>query len=65
MTFMELGYKCLLIMLTHEEEIKLKLFECIAANTQNLCDKGKYMDPDCVANAVKRVYQNLFSLNED
>lgn len=43
-----------------EEEIKLRLFECIATNSNKLCNKGKYMDTDCVAHNVNEVYNILF-----
>ena len=47
-------------MLTHEEEIKLRLFESIAANSEKLHDKGYYMSPTNVAANVNTVYNKLF-----
>lgn len=47
-------------MLTSEEEVKLKLFESIAANSENLCDTSKYMSPESVADKVNLVYDILF-----
>lgn len=47
-------------MLASEEEIKLRLFESIAANSKNLCDSGRYMSPECVAGNVNLVYDILF-----
>lgn len=46
--------------LTSEEEIKLRLFESIAANSKNLCDSSRYMSPECVAGQVNSVYYELF-----
>lgn len=48
-----------------EEEIKLRLFESICANSRNLCDSGKYMDSYCIANNVKHVYNILFNQNKE
>lgn len=48
-------------MLTSEEEIKIRLFECIAANSSDLCETGKFMRPERVAEYVQHVYDMLFS----
>lgn len=47
-------------MLTHEEEIKLRLFKSIAAHSKDLCDTGKYRDPENVVVCVNNVYNQLF-----
>jgi len=47
-------------MLTSEEEIKLRLFESIAAHSKELCDMGEYRNPDNVAACVNSVYNKLF-----
>lgn len=51
-------------MLTSEEEIKVRLFESIAANSKNLCDSSRYMTPECVAENVNLVYSKLFKKEE-
>ena len=48
-----------------EEEIKLRLFESIAANSKELCDSGKYMPPLCIANYVNDVYNVLFKQSKE
>ena len=52
-------------MLTHEEEIKLRLFESIAANAEKLHDRGYYMSPSNVAENVNNVYNKLFTKPEE
>lgn len=47
-------------MLTNEEEIKLRLFESIAAHSKELCDTGEYRNPENVAVCVNNVYNQLF-----
>ena len=47
-------------MLTHEEEIKLRLFESIAATSEKLHDNGYYMSPTNVADSVNIIYNKLF-----
>ena len=47
-----------------ENEIKLRLFESIASNSQNLCDTTHYMTPQSVANNVNGVYNILFNKNK-
>lgn len=47
------------------EEIKVRLFEAIAANSQNLCDKEQYMTPTYIANNVNIVYDILFNQNKE
>ena len=47
-------------MLTHEEEIKVRLFKSIADNTDKLCATDKYFSPENVAVYVNRVYAELF-----
>ena len=46
-----------------EEEIKLRLFESIAGNSQNLCSSTRYMSPQNVAHNVNDVYNILFNQN--
>lgn len=43
-----------------EQEIKLKLFEIIANNSEKLTQTGYYMTPDTVAKNVEAVYYRLF-----
>lgn len=47
-------------MLTRQQEIKLRLFESIAAHSEQLCDTGHYMAPGNVAYSVLDVYKILF-----
>lgn len=47
-----------------QEEIKLRLFESIAANSRNLCDDHQYMPPQGVARHTNEVYNILFNQNE-
>ena len=47
--------------MTTEEEIKLRLFESIAGNSQNLCGSTRYMSPQSVAHNVNDVYNILFN----
>ena len=42
------------------EEIKLRLFESIAANSKDLTNSGRYMSPENVARNVNLVYNELF-----
>ena len=48
-------------MLTHEEEIKVRLFQSIADNADKLCDSGYYFTPVGVAEIVNDVYDKLFN----
>lgn len=48
-----------------EEEIKLRLFESIAGNSQNLCDSTHYMSSKSVAHNVNDVYNILFNQNKE
>jgi len=48
-------------MLTHEEEIKVRLFKSIADNAEKLCDTNKYFSPVNVAAHVNKVYDELFN----
>ena len=48
-------------MLTHEEEIKIKLFQSIADNADKLCDTSHYLTPVNVATQVNDVYDELFN----
>lgn len=48
-------------MLTHEEEIKVRLFESIADNIDKLCDSKHYFTPVGVAELVNDVYDKLFN----
>ena len=43
-----------------KEEIKLRLFECIAANSDKLCDENRYMNVGCVITNVNNAYKALF-----
>ena len=52
-------------MLTHEEEIKVRLFQSIANNADKLCDTNKYFSPINVAAQVNRVYDELFNKSND
>ena len=52
-------------MIMTEEEIKLKLFEVIANNSSNLCDKGRYMTPRNVARHANEVYNDLFETDKN
>lgn len=54
-------------MLTHEEEIKLRLFQSIADNANKLCDSNHYLSPENIAVHVNKVYDELFNnkLKED
>lgn len=48
-------------MLTHEEKIKLRLFQSITENADKLCDYSRYhLTPQDVASAVNNVYNKLF-----
>lgn len=47
------------------EEIKVRLFEAIAANAQNLCNNKQYMTPQDVAHNVNDVYNILFNQNKE
>ena len=47
-------------MLTHEEEIKVRLFQSIASNADKLCDTEHYFTPVNVAEHVNDVYDELF-----
>lgn len=47
-------------MLTHEEEIKVRLFQSIADNADKLCDSHHYFKPVNVATNVNAVYNELF-----
>lgn len=47
-------------MITQEEIIKVKLFEIIANNSRDLCNRDKYMPPLSVAAHVNDVYKYLF-----
>lgn len=47
-------------MLTHEEEIKVRLFQSIADNADKLCDTKHYYVPSDVATIVNNVYDKLF-----
>ena len=42
-----------------ELETKIRIFEAIANNSDNLCDKGRYMSPINVANYTNQVYKIL------
>ena len=46
--------------MTQEEIIKVKLFEIIANNSRDLCNRGEYMTPLSVAIHVNDVYKYLF-----
>ena len=48
-----------------EEEIKLRLFESIATNSEKLCDSGRYMPPLSVARHVNEVYNYLFKQSKE
>ena len=48
-----------------EEEIKVRLFEAIAANSQNLCDSTHYLAPTTIAKNVNAVYNILFNQNKE
>lgn len=52
-------------MLTHEEEIKVRLFQSIADNADKLCDSNRYsthyFTPEDVAVHVNNVYDKLFN----
>lgn len=48
-------------MLTHEEEIKIKLFQSIADNADKLCDTSHYFTPVNVAIHLNNVYDELFN----
>ncbi len=52
-------------MLTHEEEIKVRLFQSIADNANKLCYTNKYFSPEDVAVHVNRVYDELFSKSKE
>ena len=52
-------------MLTREQEIKLRLFESIAAHSEQLCDRGHYMSPNNVAQSVLNIYKILFPDKEN
>lgn len=52
-------------MLTHEEEIKVRLFQSIADNTDKLCCPNHYFTPVMVASSVNDVYDKLFSRQKD
>ena len=47
------------------EEIKVRLFEAIAANAQNLCDRAHYLAPTTIAKNVNAVYNILFNQNKE
>ena len=47
------------------EEIKVRLFEAIAANSQNLCDSAHYLAPTSIAKNVNAVYDILFNENKE
>ena len=48
-------------MLTHEEEIKVRLFQSIAGNADKLCDPKYYFTPVYAAKLVNDVYNELFN----
>lgn len=48
-------------MLTHEEEIKVRLFQIIANNADKLCDSKHYLTPQNVAASVNNAYDKLFN----
>lgn len=52
-------------MLTHEEEIKVRLFQSIADNADKLCDTNHYFSPVNVAAHVNMVYNELFNKPKD
>jgi len=48
-------------MLTHEEEIKVRLFQSIADNANKLCDSKHYFTPVGVAEMTNDAYDELFN----
>ena len=42
-----------------ELEVKTRIFEAIANNSDKLCDRGRYMNPINVANHTNEVYKIL------